>query len=204
MRSVRQVKPNPRSILPTRRQQISRISYFITSQAINILNNSHTIQVNYDTGSYIEIDGVRYDLLQFHLHAPSEHSVNGILAEAELHLVHKNADGKLAVVGLLITAGAENPAFTTTWANLPATTSPVQTVSGQVNAAEMLPASQETYRYDGSLTTPPCSEGVKWSVMVEPIEMSEAQLAAFTSIFDGNNRPVQSLAGRTLMEDNTP
>jgi carbonic anhydrase len=171
---------------------------------VNIINNGHTIQVNYDPGSYIEIDGVRYDLQQFHFHAPSEHTINGKLAEAELHLVHKSADGKLAVVGILIEVGAENPAFKSTWDNLPVAKGPVQQLSMEVNAAAMLPAVQETYRYEGSLTTPPCTEGVKWNVMVEPIEMSEAQLAAFTHIFEGNNRPVQPLEGRTLIEDNTP
>lgn len=185
-------------------KDVANLVFHYQPSKINILNNGHTIQVNYDPGSYLELDGVRYDLLQFHFHAPSEHSINGKLAEAELHLVHKSADGKLAVVGILINAGAENPAFKTTWDNLPAEKGPVQQIGAEVNATGMLPAIQETYRYEGSLTTPPCSEGVKWNVMVEPIEMSEAQLAAFTHIFEGNNRPVQPLDGRALIEDTTP
>jgi carbonic anhydrase len=185
-------------------QDLANLVFHYQPSKINILNNGHTIQVNYDSGSYIELDGVRYDLLQFHFHAPSEHSINGELAKAELHLVHKNANGNLAVVGILINAGAENAAFKTTWDNLPSEPGSVQQVSAQVNAAAMLPVQQATYRYDGSLTTPPCTEGVKWNVMVEPIEMSEAQLAAFTSIFEGNNRPIQPLDGRTLIEDSTP
>lgn len=185
-------------------QDVANLVFHYKPSKVNILNNGHTIQVNYDTGSYLELDGVRFDLVQFHFHAPSEHSINGKLAEAELHLVHKSADGKLAVVGILIEAGAENPAFKTTWDNLPTEKGPVQQLSAEVNAAAMLPVVQETYRYEGSLTTPPCSEGVKWNVMVEPIEMSTAQLAAFTHIFEGNNRPVQPLDGRTLIEDTTP
>jgi carbonic anhydrase len=168
------------------------------------LNNGHTVQVNYDTGSYIELNGDRYDLVQFHFHAPSEHSINGRLAEAELHLVHKSAAGNLAVVGILIEAGAENPAFRSTWDNLPAEKGQVQQLSVEVDATGMLPANQETYRYTGSLTTPPCTEGVKWFVMTEAIKMSDTQLAAFTKIFEGNNRPVQPLNGRTLIEDSSP
>lgn len=185
-------------------QDVANLVFHYQTSKVNILNNGHTIQVKYDAGSYMEFDGVRYDLLQFHFHTPSEHAMNGKLAKAELHLVHKSADGKLAVVGILIEAGAEHPAFKSTWDNLPTTKGPEQQLSMEVNAATMLPIVQKTYRYEGSLTTPPCTEGVKWNVMVEPIEMSEMQLAAFTHIFEGNNRPVQPLDGRTLIEDTTP
>lgn len=195
---------SPIDITSPAQADLTNLAFHYQPSKVNILNNGHTVQVNYDEGSYMELDGVRYDLLQFHFHAPSEHAVNGELAEAELHLVHKNADGGLAVVGLLINAGAENPAFGSTWANLPAVKTPVQQIDADVDAAAMLPAVQTTYRYVGSLTTPPCTEGVKWNVMVEPIEMSEAQLGAFTAIFEGNNRPVQPLEGRTPAEDTTP
>lgn len=185
-------------------QDLANIEFYYQPSKINILNNGHTIQVNYDSGSYIELDGTRYDLVQFHFHAPAEHSINGKLAESELHLVHKNADGNLAVVGVMIEKGTENPAFKTVWENLPAEETAVQTADADVNAADMLPTVQTTYRYDGSLTTPPCSEGVKWNVMTEPIQLSEAQLAAFTAIFEGNNRPVQALNERTVNEDTSP
>ncbi|MFH1523468.1 MAG: carbonic anhydrase family protein [Chloroflexota bacterium] len=185
-------------------QDVANIVFHYQPSKVNIFNNGHTIQVNYDAGSYLELDGIRYDLLQFHFHAPSEHVINGKLADAEMHLVHKSADGSLAVVGVLINVGADNPAFKTTWDNLPTEIGPVQQLSVELNAADMLPVVQETYSYSGSLTTPPCTEGVKWNVMVEPIEISEAQLATFTHIFEGNNRPVQPLDGRTLIEDITP
>jgi carbonic anhydrase len=185
-------------------EDLANITFNYQPSAINILNNGHTIQVTYDPGSFIELDGTRYDLDQFHFHAPAEHSVDSALAEAELHLVHKSADGELAVVGVLIEPGEENPAFQSVWANLPAEETAETTVEGEVNAADMLPAVQTTYRYSGSLTTPPCTEGVKWNVMTTPIEMSAAQLAAFTQIFEGNNRPVQALGERTLSEDTSP
>lgn len=182
-------------------QDVANIVFHYQPSKVNIINNGHTIQVNYDAGSAIELEGGRYDLLQFHFHAPSEHAINGKLAAGELHLVHKSADGKLAVVGILIETGADNPAFKSTWDNLPSAAGPQQRLSAEVDAAAMLPAGLGTYRYEGSLTTPPCTEGVKWIVMVEPVEMSAAQLAAFTHIYKGNNRPLQALEGRRLIKD---
>lgn len=155
-------------------EDLANITFNYQPSKVNILNNGHTIQVNYDEGSSIDLDGMTYKLAQFHVHAPSEHSVEGKLADAELHLVHKSDDGKLAVVGVLINKGAENAAFKDVWANLPADKADVMTVAGTVMAADMLPTVQTTYRYAGSLTTPPCSEGVAWNVMTTPIEMSEA------------------------------
>ena len=183
---------------------IPNVSVHYQPSLIDIVNNGHTIQVNYAAGSYIEVDGVRYDLVQFHFHAPSEHLVNAKRYDAELHLVHKSATGELAVIGVLIEKGADNPAFATVWNALPAEEGPEHTLSAQTDAAAMLPVLRTTYRYSGSLTTPPCSEGVKWIVMTAPVQMSAAQLAAFTRIIDGNDRPVQPLGGRTLIEDTSP
>lgn len=197
-------KQSPVDLADTTPQDLANIIFHYQASKINIINNGHTIQVNYDPSSFIELDGIRYDLLQFHFHAPSEHSVAGKQAEAELHLVHKNADGDLAVVGILINTGQANSAIQPAWDNLPEQAGPVQSLDVQVNAGDLLPAVQTTYRYDGSLTTPPCSEGVKWLVMTEPITFSDEQLAAFTNIFEGNNRPIQALNGRTEVEDTSP
>lgn len=184
---------------------LTNISFHYQPSEVNILNNGHTVQVNYDSGSYIELDGVRYDIAQFHYHAPSEHAVDGKLFAAELHIVHKNADGGLAVVGILLDEGAQNEALQPFIENLPAKESEVADAGVKINAADFLPAVQTTYRYSGSLTTPPCSEGVNWLLMTTPVEISAAQLSALTSLFDhGNNRPVQPLNDRPLVEDNTP
>lgn len=184
---------------------LTNISFHYQPSEVNILNNGHTVQVNYDGGSYIELDGVRYDVAQFHYHAPSEHAVDGKLFAAELHIVHKNADGGLAVVGILLDEGAQNEALQPFIENLPAKESEVADAGVKINAADFLPAVQTTYRYSGSLTTPPCSEGVNWLLMTTPVEISTAQLSALTSLFDhGNNRPVQPLNDRPLVEDNTP
>lgn len=185
-------------------QDLANIVFHYQASEVNILNNGHTVQVNYDAGSYIELDGVRYDAAQFHYHAPSEHAVDGKLFAAEIHIVHKNADGQLAVVGILLEDGAENAAIAPFINNLPAEKADVKDAGVKINAADFLPAAQTTFRYSGSLTTPPCTEGVNWLVMTSPIALSTAQLSALEALFEGNNRPIQELNDRLLIEDITP
>lgn len=197
-------KQSPVDLTGADQKDIANVVFHYNPSKVNIINNGHTIQVNYDAGSSIEVDGKAYDLIQFHFHAPSEHSINGKLADAEVHLVHKNTDGKLAVVGVLINKGPANNAVQSFWGSLPAQTGPQQTTDAQVNANDFLPAVQTTYRYEGSLTTPPCSEGVQWIVMTQPITFSDEQLATFTRLFEVSNRPVQNLNGRTEVQDTTP
>jgi len=169
---------------------------------LNIVNNGHTVQVNYAPGSGITVSGRRYELLQFHFHAPSEHTIAGKSFAMEMHLVHKSKDGMLAVIGVLIERGGNHAAFDSLLAHLPNTPSEVQRIEHiTIDADDLLPSARSTYRYDGSLTTPPCSEGVKWLVLTTPIELSEVQLTAFTAIVHANNRPVQPLNGRKLLVD---
>jgi len=195
---------SPIDIAAPQTQDLTNISFHYQPSKLNILNNGHTAQVNYDAGSYIELDGVRYDVLQFHYHSPSEHTVNGEAFPAEVHIVHKNADGNLAVVGILLREGAENSAYGPFIDNLPASESEAKDAGVTVDAAGLLPTEQTTYRYDGSLTTPPCSEGVKWLLMTTPVELSSEQLDKLDAMFEANNRPVQPLEGRTPIEDGTP
>lgn len=183
---------------------LENIEFHYGQSAIQILNNGHMVQVNYDEGSSATIDGEVYNLVQFHFHAPSEHVVDGKSFPAEMHLVHKNAAGKLAVVGILIAEGKENAAFSPVWENMPAEETEAIDTGASINALDLLPADTLVYRYSGSLTTPPCSEGVLWSVMQSPVEMSAAQIAAYTSIFEGTNRPIQALNERVLILDSTP
>lgn len=176
------------------------ISFNYQPSAVTILNNGHTIQVNYDPGSSITLNGVRYDLVQFHFHAHSEHALAGQFAPLEVHLVHKNAKGGLAVVGVLLNAGAENPSYAAVLNNLPAEESEAHTVSGAtVDANQLLPSERTYWRYNGSLTTPPCSEGVQWLVMNTPVELSAAQIGAYTAIYNANARPLQPLNARTFV-----
>jgi carbonic anhydrase len=160
-----------------------------------VQNNGHTIQVNYPTppnGSTMTVDGTTYNLLQFHLHTHSEHLINGEAAALELHLVHQNSQGQLAVVGVMIENGDINNALETVLDNMPQQEGS-KTAIGTINASSFLPANRSYYGYNGSLTTPPCSEGVKWIVLKNPITASQAQIDAFTKIFQVNARPIQDL-----------
>lgn len=176
------------------------LEYNYQPSAVNILNNGHTIQVNYDAGSELMLDNDSYKLLQFHFHAHSENTKNGQPAPMEIHFVHQNDAGGLAVVGVWLESGSENEAFAAVFNNLPATESEPEVVAdATVNAGELLPSDRSYYRFNGSLTTPPCSENVKWIMLNEPIELSQAQIDAFTAIFDDNYRPVQPFNDRTFL-----
>ena len=178
------------------------IAFNYQPTALRIQNNGHTIVVASLPENWIEVDSTRYELLQFHFHAPSEHTVAGQSFAMEMHLVHQNKDGALAVIGVLIERGKEHAAFNPLWAHLPSTPGAVQQIEQvAVDAGDLLPSARSYYRYDGSLTTPPCSEGVQWFVLTTPIALSEAQVAAFAAIVHGNNRPVQPLNGRQLLAD---
>lgn len=169
---------------------------------LTILNNGHTIQANYDAGSSIELDGEVFNLLQFHMHAKSEHTLDGAYFPLEIHLVHQAESGQLAVVGLMVEEGEASDALAGVWGNMPLEASDPALVEGvTMNAADFLPDDQSSFRYMGSLTTPPCSEQVRWHVLTEPINMSADQIAAFTDIFDNNFRPVQPLNERSLVVD---
>ena len=188
---------------------------YYPATGVNIHHNRHTIEVAYPEGSGIQIDGTDYQLLQFHFHAPSEHTVAGKPFDMEMHLVHQSEEGNLAVVGLLIESGRHHSAFDPIWSHLPSTPLETQRIENGIIDLDLLlmlseqttdepvKAFPSTYRYNGSLTTPPCSEGVKWIVLTTPVEMSESQIAAFKAIIHGNNRPVQPLNGRELLLDVT-
>lgn len=177
------------------------ITFNYQPTALTIFNNGHTVQVNYDEGSSIDVGGKTYNLKQFHFHTPSEHTLNGQPADLEMHLVHQSADNQLAVVGVMLKQGAENPAYAPVFNNLPAQESEPSAVSGvTLNAADLLPAERTYYRYNGSLTTPPCSEGVQWLLMNTPVEVAPAQASAFQAIFAHNARPVQPLNGRSFLQ----
>lgn len=184
---------SPIDVDTVKEENLVNLAFDYHPSSVNIINNGHTVEAVYDPGSSFTVDGVQYNLKQFHFHAPSEHTVDGQSAAMEMHLVHENAEGKKAVVGILINEGSD--------ATLAV---PEPEATGQINAADFLPSDQTTFRYEGSLTTPPCTEGVSWFVMIHPIELSAQQIAAFTTIYNHNNRPVQSLNGRTILADTTP
>ncbi len=178
----------------------ANLKFDYKSSPLDILNNGHTIEGEYHEGSTLTLDGVPYQLAQFHFHNPSEHEANGKLDAMELHLVHKSANGDVVVVGVWIEPGAENKALAPVFSNLPKQQQDAKPVPGAtVNAADFLPTTQTYYRYDGSLTTPPCSQGVKWIMMSTPVTASAEQLAAYKAIMYPTNRPVQPLNGRQFL-----
>jgi carbonic anhydrase len=164
-----------------------------------IINNGHTIEVEYRAGSTLTVGGQTWGVRQFHFHAHSEHTVGGAASPLELHVVHRDDAGNLAVVGVFIEEGAANAALATVFDRLPAQKGARIELEGvEVNAADLLPADLAAWRYDGSLTTPPCSEGVRWHVLANPIKASPQQIAAFKAIFADNHRAVQPLNDRIL------
>lgn len=166
---------------------------------LKIVNNGHTVQVNYGPGSTLVTDGKTYRLLQFHFHSPSEHHVSGKPQAMEAHLVHQAEDGSLAVVGLLLQEGDANPFLEKIWPGIPSEVGHEVEVAGvTVNVADLLPARPGFFHYSGSLTTPPCSEGVRWFVIDEPGTVSKAQVERFLGAVPENARPVQPLNGRVV------
>lgn len=166
---------------------------------LEIVNNGHTVQVDYAPGSALIVGGKEYALLQFHFHRLSEHTVNGRPADMEMHLVHQDADGNLAVVGVFLNSGRHNDALDQVWANVPTQEGKMRRVAGATfNVADLLPAETSYYSYVGSLTTPPCTEGVRWTVFQNPVEVSPAQLDRFAALYPDNARPTQPLNGRMI------
>lgn len=169
---------------------------------LNIFNNGHTIQVNYDEGSTLVYNEIEYALLQFHFHHPSEHTVDGETFPMELHFVHRSADGDLAVVGVMLDETEEdNAEYVAIFENLPTEKGDPQATELTINAADLMPQNSLYTTYIGSLTTPPCSQGVRWLVLQEPVPLSAAQIETFGEIFELNARPVQPLNERDLLAD---
>lgn len=167
--------------------------------AVNVVNNGHTIQVDCDPSSQLVYEGRKYYLLQFHFHSPSEHLIEGRRFPMEAHFVHRSPLDDLAVIGVMLTEGAENPVLASLWNQVPPE---VGSMSGgtRINPADLLPFDIHFYAYTGSLTTPPCSEGVQWIVMKQPLEVSRSQVEQFHELIGENARPVRPLNDRLIRE----
>jgi len=166
---------------------------------LRVVDNGHTIQVNYAPGSSISVGGARYELVQFHFHRPSEEKVQGKSHAMVAHLVHKSAEGKLAVVAVLLDkGGASVPAIETVWAHVPKEKEKEAAPDVTVDAATLLPSAKGYYAFQGSLTTPPCSEEVRWLVLKQPVKIADREIAAFSKLYSMNARPTQPLNGRLV------
>ena len=189
---------SPINIKNTVENSPAKIYFDYKPSPLVVVNNGHTIQVNYAQGSTVTINGEKYALLQFHFHTPSEHNINDKASAMELHLVHRNEAGQLAVVGVMLNQGNPNPLIAEIWNQIPAV-GDTNTVSDRlINASNLLPSKKSYFSYTGSLTTPPCSEGVSWNLFVEPITVSKEQVETFAKIYQVDARPLQPINGRTV------
>jgi carbonic anhydrase len=168
---------------------------------LSIVNNGHTIMVNYAPGSTLTVGNKTYSLKQFHFHHPSEEHINGKGFDMVGHLVHTDSDGHLAVLAVLFKAGVPNPLVETLWKNMPSEkdkTVEISTMS--VNVEDLIPPQHGYYTYSGSLTTPPCTEGVTWYILKSTSSLSNEQLATFMKLYPHDNRPTQKLNQREVLE----
>lgn len=168
----------------------------------SVIDNGHTIQVNLAGGNSIEVQGRRFDLLQFHFHRPSEERINGRQFDMVAHLVHKDPEGKLAVVAVLLDRGSAQPLVQTIWNNLPLEKGSEQVVRTELDMNHLLPADRRYFTYMGSLTTPPCSEGVLWMVLQQPMPVAPDQVNVFSRLYPMNARPIQQAGGRLIKQSN--
>lgn len=166
---------------------------------VKLINNGHTIQFNYEKGSTVMIDGTEYELLQFHFHTPAENREDGIIFDMEIHFVHKNKDGGLAVIGVFVERGKEHPSLKTFWDVLPTKAGEEATAPGTVLATDFFPRDLAHFSFDGSLTTPPCTEGVKWFLFRESRTASLEQIRRFNRIVPESARKFRPLNGREIM-----
>ena len=170
-------------------------------QRVSVENNGHTIQVNVNEGNAIRIMGRSYELKQFHFHRPSEEKVGGKRFDMVVHLVHKDDEGNLAVVAVLLERGeAEQPTIQTVWNNLPLEAGATTNPAAPLDIARLLPTDRSYYTYMGSLTTPPCSENVLWMVFKQPVMVTPDQIAVFSRLYKHNARPIQPNNGRLIKE----
>jgi carbonic anhydrase len=193
---------SPINITASTEAELAPITFNYTKNATEMLNNGHTIQVNVADGDRISIEGNDYWLKQFHFHTPSENHIDGKSFPLEAHFVHADRNGNLAVIGVMFKEGAENKTLAKLWNKMPKEADknvPCSATAAEINA--LLPKNRDYYRFNGSLTTPPCSEGVKWMVLKEPLTISKAQVEEFLHIMHHpNNRPIQAINARPVLK----
>ena len=184
------------------RVDLEPVQFDYKPSAFRVLDNGHTVQVNVAPGNSIEVGGRRFDLVEFHFHRPSEERINGKQFDMVAHLVHKDLEGRLAVVAVLLESGGTHAVIQSVWNNLPLEKGEEQAARTTMNVAELLPADRSYFTYMGSLTTPPCSEGVLWMVMETPVPISASQIDIFAHLYPMNARPIQASAGRLIKQSN--
>ena len=192
------IEQSPIDLKDAIRANIAPVRLDWKPQAYAVVNNSHTIQANAKPGSVVQIGRETYELAQFHFHTPSEHAINGARTAMEAHFVHAGPSGRYAVIGAFMKAGKPNAAFAAVMKTAPRHPGE-QALPRPLDIRQMVPAKSELYRYEGSLTTPPCAEVVSWNIYARPIEVAAADIAAFRAIFPMNARPLQQRHRRFVL-----
>jgi carbonic anhydrase len=194
-------RQSPIDIRSTKKAELPAIEFSFKPSPLHIVDNGHTVMINYAPGSLMRVGGKRYELKQFHFHRPSEQKIEGHTFEMEAHLVLADADGKLAVVAVLLDKGNDNPLINELWNNLPkAKGQEVVLENVQIDVSKLLPVNRDYYTFSGSLTTPPCSEDVTWFVLKQPVTISDGEVEQFAKLYRNDARPTQALNSRVVLE----
>ena len=194
---------SPIDISNPKKADLPAIEFNYKASPLHIIDNGHTIMINYAPGSFIRVAGKQYELKQFHFHRPSEEKISGQAFAMVVHLVHADSDGKLAVVAVLLNQGDDNPLIHELWNNLPKEKEKEEALDQvQVDVTQLLPANRGYYTFSGSLTTPPCSENVTWFVLKQQTTISSGEIAKISTLYPNNARPTQPLNGRPVLESN--
>lgn len=193
---------SPINVVATQDIDLQALGFDYKTTSTDVINNGHTVQVNIVSGSTVNIDGVSYELKQFHFHTPSENNINGHKYALEAHFVHATKIGKLAVVAVIFEEGAENPILAKIWSKFPLEENKKMAINLSADEIKtIMPANKDYYQFMGSLTTPPCSENVKWNVFKNPMTISKAQVKQFFDILNhSNNRPIQDTNNRIISQ----
>jgi carbonic anhydrase len=193
-------RQSPIDIRNAVKANLPALGFQYTNTEPTIVNNGHTIQVNLPAGNTLKVADATYELLQFHFHTPSEEQIAGRHTAMVAHFVHRNAAGQLGVVGVLIQPGKSNAAYAPIFEHLPRKGERITVEDLKLDLAALLPADKGYYAFEGSLTTPPCSEGVNWMVLKTPVRLGADQIKAFRRIYNANARPIQPANGRVIQE----
>ena len=195
---------SPIDIRDAEKAELPAIRFEYKSGPLKIINNGHTaVRVNYapGNGNFLIVGDQRYQLTQFHFHRPSEEYVRGKPSDMVIHLMHEASDGKVAAVAVLLKAGSTNATIQQLWEHMPKIEGKEEQIAGvEVNPAGLLPHDTAYYTYMGSLTAPPCSEGVRWFVLKTPVDISTDEIGAFAKLYPHDVRPLQPVNGRVVKD----
>jgi len=180
--------------------ELEKVQFDYPPSAFSVIDTGRTVQVNLAAGGSLTVMGRRFELVQFHFHRPSEERINGRGFDMGVHLVHKDAEGRLAVLAVLLERGRDQPLVQTIWNNLPLEKGEALKAPGLLDVNQLLPEDPSYFTYMGSLAEPPCSEGVLWMVMRQPVQLSANQIDIFSKLYPMNARPVQASSGRLIKE----